>query len=102
MQAKASSEVDQVGSKGSWTLAILPPGGHGSLLRHGVWEVWRGIFIRMWAGAGQFEEQSPSPGTHSTSQGPKEEGERRAGSYRGPDRGLIGAEAWLRHTNSPS
>lgn len=78
MQTKvqASSEGDPIGSNVSCMLAILPPGGRGSLPRQEMWEVWRSIFIRVWAGIRQFEDQSPSPvGRHSTitTQGPKDE-----------------------------
>lgn len=52
-------------------LAILPPGEHGSLLRQEMWEVWRGIFIRVWAGIRQCEDQSPSPVNIITTQGPR-------------------------------
>lgn len=79
-KVEASSEGDQIGSRVSWMLAFLPSGGHGSLLGQGMWEVWRGVFIRVWTGTGQFEEQNPSPGMHSTftTQGHKLEGRRAA------------------------
>lgn len=102
MQTKvqASSEEDQIGSKVSCMLAILPPGGHCSLLKQEMWEVWRGVFIRLQTGIGQFERQSPSPvaGTAPMALRMREGGQLTEREWRT----LLGTEVRLRHTNSLS